>query len=268
MAPGELDMDLLFKALATTGLVAGLLLLLRQAGPRLGGLAAALPLSSAPTLFWLGVEQGSAFASAAATAALLSTALTPLLVGVYARLSPRRGPLACLLAGLGLSTAVLLLLQSWVTLGPAAGLGLALGLSALVLRLLPRPAPARPRQGNWRTELLLTATVAGLLTLSIGALSQVAGASACGLLAAFPVVGLSTLWSTHQGQGASVACSFVAGYVDGNAAKAVFLALLAAALGSLSPAGAWILALAGGLFTLLLLRHPVARRGAFLPSTS
>lgn len=247
-------MDLLLKAIATAGFVAGLLLLLRHAGPRLGGLAAALPVTSAPALFWLGLEQGVGFAAQAAAAALLSTALTPLLVTVYGQLSQRHGPLVCLLAGLVAAAVGLLLLLPWQQM-VAAGLTLAMGLSALALWLLPRPGRAPARRSRWQRELLQTAGVAALLTLLIGLLARQLGAGPSGLLAAIPVVGLCTLCSTHREQGSAVACRFLAGYVDGIAAKSVFLALLASALGSLPFGLAWAAALLGGLASLFLLQR-------------
>jgi len=250
-------MDLLLKATATAAFVVALLLLLRHAGPRLHGLAAALPVSSAPALFWLGLERGAGFAANAACAALLSTALAPLVAAVYGLLSARRGPLPCLLASLGVGALALWLLLPCLGQQALGGLALALALSALALRLLPRAEQAPARRRDWRRELALTAGVAGLLTLLIGALAQAAGAGLCGALAALPVVCLSTVCGTHRAQGSAVACRFLVGYVDGNAAKAVFLALLAGALDCLPLGLAWAAALLGGLvsLTLLLLRQ-------------
>ncbi|KQW52056.1 MULTISPECIES: hypothetical protein [unclassified Roseateles] len=253
-------MDLLLKALATAAVVAGLLVLLRRAGPRFGGLAAALPLTSAPALFWLGVEQGAPFAAEAATSALLCTALTPLLVLVYGRLSLRHGPWRCLAAGLAAGALGVLGLQPWLGGSVMGGLVLAATLSVIAVRLMPKPAATAPRPGRWHRELLLTAGVSALLTALIGPLVQMGGPSHCGLLAALPVVGMSTLHGLHGRQGAAVACRFLGGYLDGTAAKAVFLAVLAAALLALPAATAWALALGAALFTLVLLRQPPLRR--------
>ena len=53
-----------------------LLWLLRRAGARAAGLAAAVPINSLPALFWLAQRQGEAFAASAALGALAGTALT------------------------------------------------------------------------------------------------------------------------------------------------------------------------------------------------
>ena len=175
-------LPLLFQAITTAGFVAGLLLLLRRAGPRWQGVAASLPVSSVPALFWLGLEQGAEFAASAAGAALLAAALTPLAAAVYGRLCARVGPLPCLLAALAVGAVALLLLMPWLGQRPLLALALALGMGALALHLLPHTAPAPARQRHWCSEVLLTAGVAGMLTLLVSALALVVGPGACGAL--------------------------------------------------------------------------------------
>ena len=72
--------DSLAKAVLSAAFVGVLLALLRRAGPRAGGLAAAVPVSSVPALFWLSAERGSGFAAAAAAGSLWATGVTALLV--------------------------------------------------------------------------------------------------------------------------------------------------------------------------------------------
>ena len=249
-------LPLLFQAITTAGFVAGLLLLLRRAGPRWQGVAASLPVSSVPALFWLGLEQGAEFAASAAGAALLAAALTPLAAAVYGRLCARVGPLPCLLAALVVGAVALLLLMPWLGQRPLLALALALGMGALALHLLPHTAPAPARQRHWCSEVLLTAGVAGMLTLLVSTLALVVGPGACGALAALPVIGLSTVFGTHRAQGPAAARRFLAGLVEGNVAKAIFFALLAVGLHHLPLAQAWGAALLGGLLSLaLLLQH-------------
>jgi len=71
--------DLLAKAAVSAAAVGVLLSLLKQAGPRASGLAAAVPVNSLPALFWLAVEHGGRYAAAAALGSLAGTALTLLL---------------------------------------------------------------------------------------------------------------------------------------------------------------------------------------------
>jgi hypothetical protein len=65
---------------ALSAVAVGLLLaLLRRAGPRAGGLAAAVPVNSMPALFWLWFEHGGAYAATAARGSLWGTGFTALL---------------------------------------------------------------------------------------------------------------------------------------------------------------------------------------------
>ena len=64
-----------------------LLWVLRRAGPRAGGLAAAVPISSLPALFWLSLERGGAYAATAVLGTLWGTGLTVLLAASFARLA-------------------------------------------------------------------------------------------------------------------------------------------------------------------------------------
>ena len=52
-----------------------------RAGPRAGGLVAAVPVSSIPALFWLSLERGGAYATTAVLGTLWGTGLTVLLGG-------------------------------------------------------------------------------------------------------------------------------------------------------------------------------------------
>lgn len=253
-------MDLLMKAATTAALVAGLLVVLRRAGPGIGGLTAALPLTSAPALYWLTQQQGEPLAAQAATAALLATALTPLMVAVYGRLSLRHGPLRCLGAGLSAAALGIVLLQPLLGGNVAGLLMLAATFYVLALRLLPQPAQRASRPGAWRSEMLLTIALSVLLTVLMGASELTHGAGPCGLLAAAPVVGASTLYSLHRQQGAPMACRFLAGYLDGIAARAAFFAALAVGLLVLPPLAAWVAAAGSSLFTLWMVRQPSLRR--------
>jgi hypothetical protein len=71
--------DLVVKAAVSAAAVGLLLSLLRHAGPRTGGLAAAVPVNSLPALFWLSVEHGNRYAASAAFGSLAGTTFTLLL---------------------------------------------------------------------------------------------------------------------------------------------------------------------------------------------
>jgi hypothetical protein len=113
-----------FARAALSAAVVGLVLaLLRCAGPRAGGLAAAVPVSSVPALFWLSIERGGGFAAAAAAGSLAGTAVTALLVLVAIALAQR---------ALERSTASSTRRGGWradapVSMGAAGGMSLVVG---------------------------------------------------------------------------------------------------------------------------------------------
>jgi hypothetical protein len=197
--------DLLAKA-AISAAAAGLVLaLLRRAGPRAGGLAAAVPVTSMPVLYWLAAERGAGYAAAAAAGSLWGT----------------------------FASAVM----AW------------LGAAALMRRAAPWPAPLRLHP---RGRALLSMGAAGTLSLVVGVLSRHAGPVWCGLVAAVPVVALTTTFVAHRHGGAATAGLFLRGYLDGMFAKAVFLGTLGAAWVLGAGAAAWPLALAGAATTVLV----------------
>jgi hypothetical protein len=86
-------LESLVKAALSAAVVGVLTAMLRHAGPRAGGLAAAVPINSMPALFWLSVEHGGGYATMAALGSLWGTGLTLLLGGSLLRLAAgRRGP--------------------------------------------------------------------------------------------------------------------------------------------------------------------------------
>ena len=77
----------LAKAALSATIVGLILATLRQAGPRVGGLAAAVPINSMPALFWLSAEHGGGYAANAALGSLWGTGLTALLGLSFARMA-------------------------------------------------------------------------------------------------------------------------------------------------------------------------------------
>ena len=225
--------------------VAVVLHLLRRAGPRAGGLAAALPMTSLPALAWSSIEQGPAFTAAAAAAALLTTAMTGVFALLFAhaagRWPPRRALVAALLPGAGLIG-----LASCV----GGGLCVAAGGTAAVLlacRALMPAAPATPAAPvrRARHDLAATACVAGIATALIGSLAHQAPPMLCGMVAAIPVIGISTTLNVHRQAGGAAVAIFLRGYLQGLWAKAGFLALLAGLLPHGPSLAAWTAAVAG-----------------------
>jgi hypothetical protein len=231
-----------------TALVVGVVLvLMRRAGPRVGGLAAAMPTTSVPALAWAFSEQGPAFAAAAAAAALLTTALTGLIALLYAHAAPRLTPVRAL----GAATLPVVVLAVLVTGAGSSHLATAVVASVLVLLTCRRLMPGAPASSGApfavrRSNLLMTAAVAGGFTAWIGSIAPSVPALLCGAVAAIPVIGLSTTVTVHGQGGPAAAVRFLHGYQQGLWAKVAFLALLAALLPQCPAPVAWAAAAAGG----------------------
>lgn len=243
----------LVKAALSATALGVLLSLLRHAGPRAGGLAAAVPINSMPALFWLSLEHGDAFVTAAALGALWGTGLTVLLAVTFGRLN-RACPvgLAAVLAWLATGTVAAL---TW-NLPAAAVAATAL---CLLASLVGQPAPARPPNGPRlrtasRSAAWWSMAVAGAMSLLVAELSRHVGPQYCGLVAAIPVVGMCALFAGYRQGGAPGMFGVLSGYLDGMAAKAAFLGALASAWAAGAGAWAWPTALAVAGFTLLARR--------------
>jgi len=250
-----MDAHTIEQALVTAGVVGGLQWLMKRGGPRVSGWVAAVPVTSAPALFWLSLERGGDWAAQAATAALVSTGLTAVFALVYGRGCVRRCPAAC--AALALLSCMAL---GTVVQPPLAGGLIASALFAFVSmagarRGLPhvkaglkrREAdPLRERRSRW-----IVMAVAGVLTLLTGTLGGAVGPTVCGLIAAVPVVGICTIVSTHQREGAALTGALLKAYIEGSQAKAVFLVGLAVGLTALPVVWAWPLAMLGAALALL-----------------
>ena len=177
-----------------------LLWMLRRAGPRAAGLAAAVPVNSLPALFWLSQEHGGAFAAAAVLGSLCGTGLTVLVGSGAVRIATAR--------------------------------------RAAATRSFAVAAPARTTP--FRSEaVLLSMSTAAAMSLLVSALARHAGAQLCGLVAAIPVIGLIAAWAGWRQGGTARMRQVVAGYLDGMTAKAAFLAVLGAAWTLGGGAWAW-----------------------------
>jgi hypothetical protein len=259
----------LLRGVITAAVLAAVLLVLRRGGPRLAGLVAAVPVILAPALFWIGYDLGAASAAAAALAALYATGLTALLALAYGQAARRFGtPLACLAVALSAVAALGLLAGPLAAsaIGATAFTALAI---ALALRWMPRQhGAASPRRAG-RYDFAFTLAVSAVATAVISALAPHLPAQWCGLIAAIPVVGITTMGLLHKRAEHAALGAFLRAYVSGTAAKAVFLLGLTVALVPLGLAGGWLVALAAAVGCIALAgrrRRPVAAQGGGQPA--
>jgi hypothetical protein len=113
-------------------------------------------------------------------------------------------------------------------------------------QLMPNATPARRRVVHWRRDLLLTMAVSGAVTILMSLIAPRVPPLLCGLVAAIPVVGMSTTVSVHAQGGSGTVTAFLQAYVQGLFAKVAFLGALAATLQLSAGPWPWLVAVAGG----------------------
>jgi hypothetical protein len=234
----------LFHAALSAAAVGALLSALQRAGPRVAGLAAAVPINSVPALFWLFIEYGGRFATTAVLGSLYGTALTVVLGASFARLALAGSVArAALLAWLAIAAVTAL---TWGLTALPAGIALvALGAIALGRLALPAlPVRATERQSGSAPRAWPPIVVAGAMSFAVSELSRHAGARFCGLFAALPLMATFALHAGYRRGGAPLMLRVLRGYLDGMTAKAAFLGTLACAWALGVGAWAWAFALA------------------------
>jgi len=252
-------------AVLSAAAVGLLLSTLRRAGPRAGGLAAAVPINSVPALFWLSLEHGGGYATSAVLGALWGTGLTVLLGASFARLALAvHAALAGVFAWLAIAGLVVL---TWsLPALPAAVAVLTVGAIVLGQAALPRPPASEPnRRASARTGPWLSMAAAGAMSLMVTELSRHTGPQLCGLVAAIPLVGMFALHAGYRQGGAPLMLRVLGGYLDGMAAKAAFLGALA--LSWALDAGAWAWPIGFAAAAIALRTKHLLRQRACTPST-
>ena len=245
-------------AVLSAAAVGLLLSTLRRAGPRAGGLAAAVPISSVPALFWLSLEHGGGYATSAVLGSLWGTGLTVLLGASFARMALAvHAALAGVLAWVAI--AGLVALTSTLPALPAMPAAVAVLTVCAILfghAALPRlPASDPHRRAPQRTGTWLSMAAAGAMSLLVSELSRHSSPQLCGLVAAIPLVGMFALSAGYRQGGAPLMLRVLGGYLDGMAAKAAFLGALALAWAFDAGAWAWPIGLAAAAVALRAKHH-------------
>lgn len=219
---------LVLKLLLTPLLIALASFVSRRWGQSVGGWVAGLPLTSGPVSVFLALEQGHAFAAAAAVGTLWGLLGVGTFCLAYAH-SARRLPwfvsTAIALAAFGITIRLL----RDVYAGPVATFLSVLGVLAFVLLAMPSPRPStfaatRRRPLAWDVPLRMLAATTMVLVLTGSA--KVLGPDLSGLVSPFPVFATVLAAFTHSQDGADAAIRLLRGVVIGSFAFATFFVIV------------------------------------------
>jgi hypothetical protein len=229
-------LPLLVKVFATAATVVAASVAAERAGPVVGGIIVALPVSAGPGYVFLARQASDAFIARSALYTLAITAATALFLAVYVRVAPRLGAVASVAVALVPWLAGAAALQ-WIALSWWSALALNLVAFPLAIVLTRDSAAieaALPRVASAR-DLLLRAVLAGSLVATIVEISNLIGPRLTGSTVTFPVM-LTTLGLImHHRYGGRAAARALRGALPampGFSACALTLHLLAERLGA------------------------------------
>jgi len=195
-----------------------------------------------PTLFFLAMEQGDAFAGAAALSTLVGLVAVAAFGVVYGWVARRRGWPLSLVAGWFAFAVATVLLQT-VRWRPAVALVAVLAAFALAGRLLPpdRAHPSPPPSPAWDLPLRMLGTLAVVLTVTH--VADRLGPSWSGAVTPFPIALAVVVVFAHAQQGAPLAIRLLHGFFPAMWGFGLFCLVVALAMVPLGPWLAFLLAL-------------------------
>jgi hypothetical protein len=219
----------LVKLLLTPSFIALTTLLARRWGPGAGGTIAGLPLTSAPVSVFLALEQGPAFAAAAAGGTLLGLLSQAALCLTYSAMARRAGWWTSASAGVAAFLAVTLALRP-ISLPVWLAFALVSALLVLTAVAIPGTAAASRPAPPPRWDVPARMVVATVMVLGLTAIASRIGPIWTGLLSPFPVFALVLGAFTHRAEGPAEAALLLRGVVLGSLAHGAMFALVASLL--------------------------------------
>jgi hypothetical protein len=229
-------LTLLVKVAITAATVVAASVAAERAGPLIGGVIVALPVSAGPGYVFLAQQASDAFIARSALYSLAMTAATALYLAVYVRIAPYLGALASVAVALVPWLVIAALLQR-IELTWWSTVILNLAAFAFAIRLTRDSAAieAPPRRVTGLRDLLLRALLAGSLVATVVTVSELIGPRLTGSAVTFPVV-LTTLGlimhHRYGGHAASCALRGALLAMPGFSACVLALHLLAEPLGA------------------------------------
>lgn len=245
---------MLFKLLATAGIVILVALAVARVGPRLGGILAGTPVILGPGYFFMLREQPPAFVQEAVLSTLHALVATLVFTVCFVITAERLSALR----SLGLSCLVWLP-AALLALQLPGGLAWALGAYLAVLivaeginRWLRLRQPVVVASSGWLGLLLRGLLAGGVVSLAT-TLGARAGPEFSGVIMGFPAGILAIAWALHERYGASVARMTVSMTQRGMLSLLAFCTVSYLGVGQLPGMLVFLLSLAASMLTSALL---------------
>jgi uncharacterized membrane protein (GlpM family) len=253
-----MSMILLLKLILVPALIAGVTLAGRRWGPSVAGWLSAFPVVSAPILFFIALQHGSAFTAQAAVGTL-SAVLAILAFGIsYSWAATRFSWGLSLVGGFVGYFAAVACLNVWA---PSLYAAAPVVLAALLLapRLYPVLPESTPRSSRSSNDIVWRMGAGALLVLLVTHFSSALGPRLSGLFAMFPVMGSVLVVFSHRCSGSAFAVQLLRGMVLGYYAFSVFCIALSFALRSVSIELAFVIALSAAVLVQAISRLQLGR---------
>jgi hypothetical protein len=238
---------LLLKLLLTPLFIAAVTLAGRRWGAFVSGWLVGLPLTSAPVMLFIALEQGTAFASRAAQGTMTGTISVALFCLAYSWLSLRLNWPICLLLGWGVFFASTFLLEQ-VSVPLLPSFLAILVILAIITAALPKDRQLDTLTTPPKWEIGARMIVATLFVLALTGSAALLGPQLSGLLTPFPLFASIVAAFTHSFQGAIAARRVLRGVLAGAFAFAVFFLIVSGLIEQLGIVTAFVLALLGAFF--------------------
>lgn len=231
----------LFKIFAVPILVALATLAIRRWGAAIGGLLTGLPFLTGPITYFLALDQGIGFATAANTGVILAVAaIGPWAVAFY-WLAGSYQWAVCLIGALAAFGATSLALQA---LYVDARTAVAIAYASVIVSILLMPrvqAPAIVPPPPW-WDLPLRMIVTAVVVVSVTLLAERLGPRLSGIVATIPVISGVVACFTQQSMGAGMTRTVLRGIVTGMFAFVAFFVVIGETIGPLGLVSAYTLA--------------------------
>lgn len=234
---------LLLKLVLTPVFIGGASLGARRWGPAFGGWIISLPLTSGPVALFLALDQGPAFAAAAAEASLAGCVAITAYGVVYARTAGRHGwpvALAAGLAGWLLAALAVQPMLHWPVLALFAVVALVI---ILALQLMPANVSGAASATWSRWDVPLRMAVATSVVIIVTAAAPILGAGTSGMLAMLPIMGTILAVFAHRAGGTSHGIAIQSGILSGLFGTAAFLAVVGGSIARVGVAASFGIAL-------------------------